>query len=111
MLVGERKGETVENEASFFPNPPRPRGRRRPRSAGGEEIEGDHDDDYGNQTSESLRCLLPSSRRGCRISSGSNLEPRHRLEAYATLICGVSSGVSKAIFPGAPRTHNDHAMA
>jgi hypothetical protein len=47
-------------------------------------------------TIEDSRCLLPSSRRGCRISPGSKLEPRHRLEAYATLILGVSSDFSKA---------------
>jgi hypothetical protein len=50
-------------------------------------------------TIEDSRCLLPSSRRGCRISPGSMLEPRHRLEAYATLILGRVERLLKGLWP------------
>ena len=36
-------------------------------------------------------------------------EPRHRLEAYATLLSGVSSDLSKCFLRGVPRAHRSHA--
>jgi hypothetical protein len=35
--------------------------------------------------------------------------PRHRLEAYATLLSGVSSDLSKCCLTGVPRAHSDDA--
>jgi hypothetical protein len=35
-------------------------------------------------------------------------EPRHRLEAYATLLSGVSSDISKSFLTGVPRAHSHH---
>jgi hypothetical protein len=36
-------------------------------------------------------------------------EPRHRLEAYATLLSRVSSDLSKCFLRGVPRAHRYHA--
>jgi hypothetical protein len=36
-------------------------------------------------------------------------EPRHRLEAYATLLSGVSSDLWRCFLTGIPRAHSHHA--
>ncbi len=46
-----------------------------------------------------------------RFSPVSAPEPRHRLEAYATMLSGVSSDLSKCFLRRVPRTHSDHATA
>ena len=43
------------------------------------------------------------------IQPGFSLEPRHRLEAYATLLSGVSSDLWKCFRSGVSRTHSHHA--
>jgi hypothetical protein len=43
------------------------------------------------------------------FSPVSSLNPRHRLEAYATLLSGVSSDLSKCFLRGVPRAHHYHA--
>jgi hypothetical protein len=43
------------------------------------------------------------------IQPGFIPEPRHRLEAYATLLSGVSSDLSKCLLRGIPRAHRYRA--
>jgi hypothetical protein len=43
------------------------------------------------------------------FSPGFIPEPRHRLEAYATLLTGVSSDLSNCFLRGVPRAHRYHA--
>jgi hypothetical protein len=40
---------------------------------------------------------------------GFSPKPRHRLEAYATLLSGVSSDISKCFLTGVPRADSHHA--
>ena len=43
------------------------------------------------------------------FSPGFIPEPRHRLEAYATLLSRLSSDLSKCFLRGVPRAHRYHA--
>jgi hypothetical protein len=47
--------------------------------------------------------------RAVGIQAGFSPEPRHRLEAYATLLSGVSGDISKCFLTGVPRAHSRHA--
>jgi hypothetical protein len=43
------------------------------------------------------------------LSPGFQPRTRHRLEAYATLLSGVSRDLSKCFLRGVPRAHRYHA--
>jgi hypothetical protein len=59
---------------------------------------------------DKVRMRMVLARKGpLGFSPVSNPEPRHRLEAYATLLSGVSSDLSKCFLRGVPRAHRYHA--
>ena len=54
-----------------------------------------------------LRAIWDGSRPERAV--GIQPDPRHRLEAYATLLTGVSSALSKCFLRGVPRAHSHRA--
>jgi hypothetical protein len=58
---------------------------------------------------DKVRMGMVLARNGRWDSARFHPRARHRLEAYATLLSGVSSDLSKGFLKGVPRAHRYHA--
>jgi hypothetical protein len=58
---------------------------------------------------DKVRMGMVLARKGPLGSARFHPRTRHRLEAYATLLSGVSSDLSKCFLRGVPRAHRYHA--